>query len=702
MYASDEWRTPGGHRRSVIFYASAGIALQFVLLVGAAAFILVGATSQGSAITAAAAVSKLELANLAMQGSFLYSQQALRGYQITGEDRFLQSYYSDRFQYATTLKQARAQTWAAVLPGMERQADIAAAVFGLNDQIVAAPRGSPRAGRLFDAATTEADQYVRQNRRVQARLADIRSGLTTASQRSLGVGLGATAAALAVGVLLPVAAAVVLLRRSIVSLRATTHTVRRLAAGEHSARVVPSGPAETYDLASAINYLADENDRLRGVEEERRRLQAVMKDTAVRIREHIRAGAITREAVTELTERLICDRAWLVLWRDGKLELSEGNEVDSELAAVLARESRPVYEYADVASLYRKRSSRLVDLLSPAETVFPAELREVLVRAGGVYLLVVPFGTGEEPQGLLALLRDDPGRPWTPAEVTEIQSLAADIGRSLDHAWMYQEEEELVEQLRAVGRAKSSFVASASHDLQTPLTSIVGYVEMLMDGNLGPVTESQAMALASVERGTRRLRDLIEDMLTMSKIEMGVSGSRLVPVDLGQLVWAAAEAIRPAARGAGIRLEVARCQRGLLVNGDADQLDRVLANLLSNAVKYTPRDGTVTLAAATEGGMAAVHVTDTGIGIPEAEQASLFTPFFRASNAAMSSIPGSGLGLSIVGTIVRNHRGDIRVRSAEGEGTTVTVTIPLLVPGQRGPAGPGAGEPTESDAGGRR
>ena len=120
---------------------------------------------------------------------------------------------------------------------------------------------------------------------------------------------------------------------------------------------------------------------------------------------------------------------------------------------------------------------------------------------------------------------------------------------------------------------------------------------------------------------------------------------------------------------------------GLIVDGDADQLDRVLVNLLSNAVKYTPRGGQVCTALAREGDAAVLTVADTGIGIPAADQAALFTRFFRASNAVAGAVPGSGLGMSIARTIVANHDGDISVASAEGEGTTVTVRIALAGPG---------------------
>jgi signal transduction histidine kinase len=283
------------------------------------------------------------------------------------------------------------------------------------------------------------------------------------------------------------------------------------------------------------------------------------------------------------------------------------------------------------------------------------------------------------------LSRDDPDSPWTPAEVEAVESLAGDIGRGLEHARLYEGEEHIIEELKAVDRAKAGFIAAASHDLRTPLTSIIGYVELLSDGEAGLVTPEQVRMLDAVDRNARRLKTLVEDVLTISKIELGAFTSHLEPVDLAGVVWAAADVIRPSAGVGGLTFEVVCADKGLMVDGDPGQLDRVLVNLLSNAVKYTPGGGSVSLSLTREEDVAVLVVSDTGIGIPEKDQGSLFTRFFRASNVVARELPGSGLGLSIVRTIVANHHGQISLGSAEGQGTTVTVRLPLL------PETPGSG-----------
>jgi signal transduction histidine kinase len=195
--------------------------------------------------------------------------------------------------------------------------------------------------------------------------------------------------------------------------------------------------------------------------------------------------------------------------------------------------------------------------------------------------------------------------------------------------------------------------------------------------------------LGSIDRSAIRLRQLIEDVLTLSKIESGAFKTIMRPVNLAGLVTAAATAIRPDAEAKRVSLITEPPTADLLVSGDAEQLERALTNLLANAVKFTPGGGQVRVSAApgpadppAAGRAAVVKVRDTGIGVPEPEQRKLFDQFFRASNATRDAVPGTGIGLTIVRSIVANHRGTVDLTSREGAGTTVIIRIPLL-PGTR-------------------
>jgi len=226
--------------------------------------------------------------------------------------------------------------------------------------------------------------------------------------------------------------------------------------------------------------------------------------------------------------------------------------------------------------------------------------------------------------------------------------------------------------------SKSSFFATVSHELRAPLTTIEGYVEMFGDGEAGEVTSQQRQMLEAIDRSTVRLRNLVDDVFTLAKLESGAFTTVMRPVDLTDVIRAAAAAVLPSVIAGELALTVSPTEGELMVDGDASQLDRVVINLLSNSVKFTPKGGSVEVSAFAEGRSAVIRVSDTGIGIPASDQKELFNRFFRASNATGRSIPGTGLGLAIVRMIVVNHGGDIALKSAEGTGTTVTVWLPLL------------------------
>jgi len=454
-----------------------------------------------------------------------------------------------------------------------------------------------------------------------------------------------------------------------------TAAVRARAFDGTETSVIPGAPTEVRDLALSIDRLADQGDRLRAAEAERSRLLAQVRRAAIGISRHLHSEPILREAVTAIHENLVVDLVWVVTISEERLTLAD---MDPHAGTADIAGFFPPDPVGWVRDVYRHRSSyRIQDLgVTLAEEV-PAEITMTMLRQGAASLLLTPFGAAHELFGCLILFRDVPRNPWTEGEIEAVESLAGDVGRALEHARLYESEERLVAELRSIEQAKADFLAAASHDLQTPLTSILGYVELLSDGAGGPVRAAQARMLDAVERGAKRLKAMIEDILTISKIELGSFDSQMSPLDLAGLVPPAVELISPSATAAGLKFEVNCHDQGLIVDGDPEQLDRMLVNLLSNAVKYTPSGGRVALSVVREGDSAVLTVADTGIGIPEQDQGSLFTRFFRASNAVGLGAPGTGLGLSIVQTIVANHHADLSVESAQDRGTKVTVRIPL-------------------------
>ncbi len=674
--------------RSIIFYAWAGLAVQSMLTAAVIAFVLAGAAYQRSAIEQLRGeVQAIQVANLAMVADFLDAQRTITGYQATGAPGLLRDYRTRRGEAAGALGQVRRLARGALRGDVLAEERSAQATFRADDQAVAARRGSAAAARLYRSAAASASTFIDRADTLRRDLAERGDALAAKSERTLGVGLGWTAAILAIGLMLPVIAVAVGLRWVSGPLHNVTTAVRRRALGDMRARAVPGGPADVRDLATSINFLADESDRIQHGERERARLQAEVRQASIRIREHLRAEAIIREAVTSIHEHLPVDFVWVGVVTGERLTLADGDSgAPGDAADPIGH--LPPDSIGWIRDIYRHRSSyRVQDLDAAQAEEIPAEIRKILVGQGATALLLTPFGAGQELLGCLTLLRTGTGRVWTQPEIEAVESLAGDIGRGLEHARLYEGEERLVAELESLGQAKASFLASASHDLRTPLTSIIGYVELLADQEAGPIRPAQAKMLDGVDRNARRLKTMIEDMLTISKIELGAFTSRLQPLDLGSLLPPAADVIRPSAGAGGLSFQVSCPDHPVMIDGDPEQLDRLLVNLLSNAVKYTPRGGSVALTLNSADSAAVLSVADTGIGIPEEDQVSLFTRFFRASNAVEAAIPGSGLGLSIVRTIVANHHGELSIESGRDQGTTVTVRIPLGNAAEPAPAG---------------
>jgi signal transduction histidine kinase len=245
---------------------------------------------------------------------------------------------------------------------------------------------------------------------------------------------------------------------------------------------------------------------------------------------------------------------------------------------------------------------------------------------------------------------------------------------------MLDGQERVVARLEALDRSKSDIIGTVSHEMRTPLTSISGYVELVLDGEGGDVPDDAKDMLRVVDRNARRLQSLVADMLTMTRLDAGERPA-MAPLDVATLVRRAAESLRPFADARRVDLAVGDAGPAT-VEGDAGQLERVLTNVIENAVKFTPAGGTVSVelpAATGPTGRPAVMVVvaDTGMGIPADALPQVFDRFFRAANAQSEVVPGTGLGLAIVREIVQAHGGEVTVSSVLGAGTTFRIALPV-------------------------
>jgi signal transduction histidine kinase len=318
----------------------------------------------------------------------------------------------------------------------------------------------------------------------------------------------------------------------------------------------------------------------------------------------------------------------------------------------------------DRRGLPRLTRTRL-GLLAAASLTAPAVL--VIERMSHHHVHAYAVGVGGAILGVLVLFR--------------LAGLVNSVERARRSERVFRHEAQQAQQLLAyqneqlleLDRLKDEFVSSISHELRTPLTSISGYVEVLLESETDDERRSH---LAIVDRNAHRLLGLVSDLLFAARLQDGGLELERDEVDLTRVVSHAVESARPRAENGGVRLNMALADVPA-VRGEPDRLAQLLDNLISNAIKFTPPGGDVTVRLTATDGTVSIEVSDTGIGVPEAERERLFERFFRSQTALERQIQGTGLGLHISKAIVEAHGGRIGVDSNEGAGTTFVVDLPV-------------------------
>ena len=234
-------------------------------------------------------------------------------------------------------------------------------------------------------------------------------------------------------------------------------------------------------------------------------------------------------------------------------------------------------------------------------------------------------------------------------------------------------------------KTKAEFIQIAAHELRTPLTSIVGYLDLFSEGRFGDLPPMLERPLSSVRRNAHRLKRLVDDMLTVGRIEDGKVVLRREPVELGEVVRAVVTELLPlaSARQQTIETKIQGIER---IDADGDKLHQIVVNLVSNAIRYTPEEGQITIDVDEAprdrypGGWARLRVRDTGVGIAEEDRQRIFDPFVHAQPVKhhTSSAPDSaGLGLYIARGLIELHGGLITVDSQPAVFTEFTVLLPF-------------------------
>jgi len=233
-----------------------------------------------------------------------------------------------------------------------------------------------------------------------------------------------------------------------------------------------------------------------------------------------------------------------------------------------------------------------------------------------------------------------------------------------------------VTRFKDLDQVKNEFIATASHDLKNPITTIAGFSSLL--GQAGPLNEQQKDFVTRIQGAAQTMSELVQNMLSLAQMDLQATQNHEV-VELGALLAGIVDEFAPQAIAKEQTLHFNPLTVATHVNGDPLQLKQLFRNLVGNAIKYSPSGGKTMLVAKVEKEKIQVNVQDTGFGIPAADLPFIFNRFYRVRNGKNSEMEGNGLGLAIVKSIVEQHRGQISVESEVGKGTWFSIALPLLL-----------------------
>ncbi|MBI2958555.1 MAG: GAF domain-containing protein [Chloroflexi bacterium] len=469
--------------------------------------------------------------------------------------------------------------------------------------------------------------------------------------------------------------------------------LRPLQSLKDSSRMIAQG-----DLDSLIPRMgSDEISELsQGLEEMRRRLKLSRRELQQRIeRRTHELAALVRASQTltstlglaELLDRIIATAVDTVEEADsGVLFLHDaGSGYLIPQAAVGYRwdslsRVRLAPNEGVVGSVYSTGRPIIRDTETEVDFMFgtvSAENRRALLdaRRGRPYLSLVgvPLEIKGATIGTLILGSFSEHAAFPAEEVQFISAFAAMAATMIEHHRLTGEAGQ-AKSLREMDRAKTEFLSSISHELRTPLTSIMISADSLLAAGGGKDNDPRTKLLQNIRRNSERLNKLVGEILDISRLQTGAMKLNVEPVLLSEAIRESVETVRPMAEAKRLTL-TSPGPDGLLVSADRGRLVQVLINLLANAINFTPPGGAVSIALKADRVYASIAVRDTGVGIPEDEQAKIFERFYRSPKMRVKG--GMGLGLSIAKALVELHGGRITVKSSPGNGSEFSFTMPL-------------------------
>jgi signal transduction histidine kinase len=294
-------------------------------------------------------------------------------------------------------------------------------------------------------------------------------------------------------------------------------------------------------------------------------------------------------------------------------------------------------------------------------------------------MAMAPVRVGSEPHGLLVASARDHGAV-SRHQLRLLEVIAHMTGLALVNAQHLQRERLHAERMESLEKVKSEILNLVSHELRSPLTVALGYVNMLEEGALGSMDGESRSVLPIVAAKLLEMEALVQQMLETSRLQESRLALHVERLDLRDVAEEAAQTIASAGES-GDRVRLVTPAEPIPIEADRARVTTILANLLSNAVKYSPGGGAVRCVVSTDGDTARVEVTDQGLGIAPEDMAKLFTRFGRITTRENSGISGTGLGLYLSRELARQQGGDITATSETGRGSRFTLTLPLAVGG---------------------
>jgi signal transduction histidine kinase len=423
----------------------------------------------------------------------------------------------------------------------------------------------------------------------------------------------------------------------------------------------------------------------------RREQEAAFLDHATQLFNSTLELDVVLQQVTRLATEVLGDSCSIALVEPGNAYLVPGpsyhpDPQEQELRLRALRE-RPI-RIGDGESVMGLAASLMALAAADGRPYLVKDARQDRrLRHGGRFsiysLIVVPIIVKGKILGVLGTSIAHPGRQFTQADLRLALALADRAALAIENSRLYtqerqlrQELEDLNQKVQEANRLKTEFVTVVTHELRSPLTSIVGYLDLLLEEEGREAAETREAYLQIIKRNTDRLLELINDLLDIARLEAGKLELKRAPLDLEGLIQEVSGALRLQIEAKGQHLHLDLATSLPVVTGDPERFTQILLNLASNAHKYTPQGGSITIATRAERTGVCIAVQDTGIGLSSEEQQQLFTKFFRAQHPLVREVGGTGLGLAIARALVELHGGTLTVVSAPGQGSTFNVTLP--------------------------